>query len=99
MDFNISKGKIGQNLISQRSRVFTKLRNKYKGLKTAGSGRKCVYCREGLVEQGEVGMGKVAENDLVVATDMFDDVNDVKELVVGTAKSPNSSSRSRIELG
>ena len=44
-------------------------------------------------------MGKVAENDLVVATDMFDDVNDVKELVVGTAKSPNSSSRSRIELG
>ena len=42
-------------------------------------------------------MGNVAENDL--ADDIFEDVNDVKDLVVGTAKSPNSSSRSIIELG
>ena len=44
-------------------------------------------------------MGKVEENDLVLAREIFGDVNDVKDLVVGTAKSPNSSSKSRIELG
>ena len=44
-------------------------------------------------------MGNVLENDLDVEREIFEDVNDVKDLVEGTAKSPNSSSRSRMELG
>merc|ERR1719209_668105 len=55
----------------------------------------CCFC------MGCMGLsiGNVAENDLVDDRGMFEDVNEVKDRVVGTAKSPNSSSRSIIELG
>ena len=44
-------------------------------------------------------IGKVLEKDLEVESEIFEEVNDVNDIVEGTAKSPNSSSRSRIELG
>lgn len=57
-----------------------------------------VFCGFGIGCRGW-SMGKVLENDLDVEREIFEDVNDVKDLVEGTAKSPNSSSRSRMELG